>query len=65
MKRREPKHNDREQPQPAGDIMALREVAQYLHCHKITLYRLLRSGQIPAFQLRSHWRFGAQISSDG
>jgi len=40
-----------------AEIMTLSQVAEYLLCHRITIYRLLWRGQIPAFQLRSNWRF--------
>ena len=39
-----------------SEIMTLTEVAEYLHCHKITVYRMVQSGQIPAFQVGSSWR---------
>ena len=44
--------------QPAdGEIMNLRGVANYLHCHYFTIYRLLAKGAFPAFRLGSDWRF--------
>jgi excisionase family DNA binding protein len=36
--------------------MTLREVADYLNCHYITVYRLINTG-LPAFRLGSDWRF--------
>lgn len=42
---------------PDSDIMTLRELAEYLHCHPSTLYRSLRSEKIPCFRLGSDWRF--------
>ena len=39
-----------------SEIMTLTEVAEYLHCHKITVYRMVQSGEIPAFQVGSSWR---------
>jgi excisionase family DNA binding protein len=40
-----------------AEIMTLEEVAAWLHCHRITLYRLLRKDEIPAFKVASDWRF--------
>jgi excisionase family DNA binding protein len=37
--------------------MALREVAEYLGCSKVTVYRLLKHGEFPAFRLGGDWRF--------
>ncbi len=39
------------------EILTVREVADYLHCHQTTIYRLIRTGQIPAFRLIGSWRF--------
>ncbi len=39
------------------EILTVRDVANYLHCHQTTIYRLLRTGQIPAFRVGSYWRF--------
>ena len=41
----------------ADEIMSAEELAQYLGCHLITLYRLIRTAKIPAFKLVKHWRF--------
>src|SRR5258708_12313184 len=38
-------------------VMTVREVAAYLHVHPSTIYRLVRSNQIPAFHIGSDWRF--------
>ena len=34
-------------------VMTVREVAAYLHVHPITIYRLVRRNQIPAFHVGS------------
>ena len=39
------------------DIMTLPEVAEYLKVNKKTIYRMLKAKQIPAFRVRSEWRF--------
>ncbi len=40
-----------------SDIMTLQEVAGYLKVTKQTIYRMLNAKQIPAFKVRSDWRF--------
>jgi excisionase family DNA binding protein len=42
---------------PPGDIMTVRELAEYLRAHPSTIYRLLRQGKLPAFRVGSDWRF--------
>lgn len=41
-------------------VMTVREVSAYLRVHPSTIYRLLRSHQIPAFQVGSDWRFNIE-----
>jgi excisionase family DNA binding protein len=38
-------------------ILTVREVSEYLRVHPATIYRLLRSKQIPGFLVGSDWRF--------
>ena len=38
-------------------VMTVREVADYLHIHSSTVYKLLRRRQLPAFRIGSDWRF--------
>jgi len=42
-------------------VLRLDEVAQFLHVHPSTIYRLLKNRSIPAFKVGSDWRFN-QIS---
>jgi excisionase family DNA binding protein len=44
------KRNERE-------ILTLREASEFLNCHPSTIYRLVKSSQIPAFRLGGSWRF--------
>jgi excisionase family DNA binding protein len=44
---------------PDGEIMTLRDVARYLHCHYFTIYKLLAKGAIPALRFGRDWRFKA------
>jgi len=38
-------------------VMTVRELADYLHVHPSTIYRLLKQKRIPAFKVGSDWRF--------
>jgi excisionase family DNA binding protein len=42
---------------PETDIMTVREVADYLDCHYMTIYRLVKTAGLPAFRLGGNWRF--------
>jgi excisionase family DNA binding protein len=44
---------DSEQP----TIMTVREVAGYLRMHEMTIYRMARQGEIPAYKVGNRWRF--------
>jgi excisionase family DNA binding protein len=41
-------------------VMRLEEVAQLLHVHPTTIYRLLKNRSIPAFRVGSEWRFNQE-----
>lgn len=42
---------------PKTDLMTATETCRYLKITQRTLYRYLRSRQIPAFKLGKEWRF--------
>jgi excisionase family DNA binding protein len=43
---------------PAREIMTTGEVAEWLHVHPMTLYRLAHGHKIPgAFKVGGEWRF--------
>ena len=42
-------------------IMTLREVAQYLGLHIMTVYKLTREGRVPAAKIGGQWRFKRDI----
>jgi excisionase family DNA binding protein len=44
-------------PALADEIMTVPTLAEFLHCHTFTIYRLLKKKQIPAFRFGSDWRF--------
>jgi excisionase family DNA binding protein len=41
-------------------VLTLEDVAQFLHVHPSTIYRMLKSRQIPAFKVGSDWRFNQE-----
>ena len=42
-------------------IMTLREVAQYLGLHVMTVYKLTREGRVPAAKIGGQWRFKRDV----
>ncbi|MBI3320999.1 MAG: helix-turn-helix domain-containing protein [Candidatus Omnitrophica bacterium] len=42
-------------------IMTLREVAQYLGLHAMTVYKLTREGRMPAAKIGGQWRFKRDV----
>jgi excisionase family DNA binding protein len=45
-------------------VMTVADVAEYLHVHPSTIYRLLRKREIPAFRVGSDWRFNRESIDD-
>ena len=45
-------------------IMTLREVAQYLGLHIMTVYKLTREGRVPAAKIGGQWRFKRDVLED-
>jgi len=42
-------------------IMTPKEIARYLGFHLVTVYRLLKRGEIPATKIGGQWRFKRDI----
>ena len=42
-------------------IMTVDEVAEYLHLHPLTVRRLARDGEIPAFKVGRQWRIKREL----
>jgi len=42
-------------------ILTVQMIAEYLHCHPHTIYRLLAKKKIPAFRIRSDCRFRKSV----
>ncbi len=38
-------------------VMTVKEVAKYLDVHSMTIYKLVKKGEIPAFKVGGQWRF--------
>jgi excisionase family DNA binding protein len=38
-------------------ILTVGELADYLHVHRATIYRLLKRNEIPGFRVGADWRF--------
>jgi excisionase family DNA binding protein len=43
-----------------AEVLTLEEVADFLHVHSSTIYRLLKNRRIPAFKVGSDWRFNQE-----
>lgn len=41
----------------AEEIMSIKEVAEYLGIHEITVYKLVNEGKLPGFKVGGQWRF--------
>jgi excisionase family DNA binding protein len=41
-------------------VLTVRELADYLHVHQSTIYRMLKRSQLPAFRIGSDWRFNVE-----
>ena len=44
-------------PGAESAVMTLQELADYLHCHRRTVYILLKEREIPGFKMGGDWRF--------
>lgn len=43
--------------EPAGEVLTIEELAEYLKIPKSTLYKLVREGSVPCQKVGKHWRF--------
>jgi excisionase family DNA binding protein len=41
-------------------VKTVNEIADELHVHRITIYRLLKRGKIPGFKIGRVWRFDSE-----
>ena len=40
-----------------SEIMTVQDVADYMHCHYSTIYRLIQRGALPVFRVGADYRF--------
>jgi len=45
---------------PEAKVLTVGELAEYLHVHRSTVYRLLKRRQLPSFKIGSDWRFNVE-----
>ncbi len=43
--------------EPAGEVLTIEELSEYLKIPKSTLYKLVREGSVPCQKVGKHWRF--------
>jgi len=48
-------------PGALSEIMTIQEVARYLSLHELTVRRLAREGELPAFKIGRQWRVKKEI----
>jgi excisionase family DNA binding protein len=41
-------------------VLTVREVAELLQLHPVTVYRLLKTTDFPGFKVGSNWRFSSE-----
>jgi excisionase family DNA binding protein len=41
-------------------VLTVKDVADHLRVHPSTVYRLLKSGELPAFKVGHKWRFSVE-----
>ena len=41
-------------------VLTLKEVSDYLRVSRVTIYRMLKRGEIPAFRVAGNWRFNIE-----
>lgn len=41
----------------APEILTVEQVAELLHLHPMTVYRLAKGGKLPGFKVGGRWRF--------
>ena len=39
------------------EVLTVEQVAQLLHLHTMTIYRLVKEGRLPGFKVGGRWRF--------
>jgi len=42
-------------------VLTVKELSDYLRIHPSTVYKLLRSGDLPGFRIGTDWRFNGEV----
>lgn len=48
----------------APEILTVNQVAELLHLHPMTVYRLAKEGKLPGFKVGGRWRFRKDSMED-
>jgi len=57
----EPTRTSDEAVKTTPRVLTVREIAEYLRVHQTTVYRLLKTNQLPGFRIGSDWRFNIEV----
>ena len=44
-----------------SEVLTVAQVAQLLHLHAMTVYRLVKEGKVPGFKVGGRWRFNRAV----
>jgi len=61
MERAIPLHSGGNNNNLGKEFLSIKEVAQRLNLHEMTIYRLIKSKDLPAFKVGGQWRIRRQI----
>ena len=53
-----------DEPANLPDMLTIAEVAKYLKLHELTVRRLAREGELPAFKVGRQWRIKRDLLED-
>ena len=56
-----PRGSASKRPGGNDEIMTIQQVARYLSLHELTVRRLAREGELPAFKIGRQWRIKKEI----
>lgn len=48
----------------SSEVMKIEQVAELLHLHVMTIYRLAKEGKLPGFKVGGRWRFRRDAMED-
>jgi excisionase family DNA binding protein len=48
-------------PFDVNEVLTITQVAEYLNVRKLTVYKLTREGELPAFKVGGQWRFKKEL----